>query len=58
LGQNESKDVDRAAIYLKEQGYTVVGWGRSMGAVSLLKSNELDIMVADSAYSNLTYLCK
>ena len=58
LGQKESKDVDTAARYLKEQGYKVVGWGRSMGAVSLLKSTECDIMVSDSAYSNLTKLCK
>lgn len=26
-----------------------MGWGRSMGAVSLLTSTECDIMVADSA---------
>lgn len=58
LGQNESKDVDRAAVYLKELGYLVVGWGRSMGAVSLLNSSECDIMVSDSAYCNLTQLCK
>ena len=57
LGQEESKDVDRAAKYLKSQGYRVVGWGRSMGGVSLLKSKELDIMVSDSAYSNLHNLC-
>lgn len=35
-----------------------MGWGRSMGAVSLLTSTECDIMVADSAYSNLSHLCK
>ena len=29
-----------------------------MGGVSLLKSSELDIMVSDSAYSNLSRLCK
>ena len=39
LGQKESKDVDVAARYLKEQGFKVVGWGRSMGGVSLLKSS-------------------
>ena len=39
LGQKECKDVDVAARYLKNQGYIVVGWGRSMGGVSLLKSN-------------------
>ena len=38
LGQNESKDVDIAAKYLKNRGYLVAGWGRSMGAVSLLLS--------------------
>ena len=47
-----------AAKYLKGKGYVVIGWGRSMGGVSLLKSEELDIMVADSAYSNLHSLCK
>lgn len=29
-----------------------------MGGASLLISNELDIMVSDSAYSNLSELCK
>lgn len=36
----------------------MIGWGRSMGAVSLLKNTECDIMIADSAYSDLTELCK
>jgi hypothetical protein len=58
LGQEESKDVDTAASFLKAAGYIVVGWGRSMGAVSLLMSEQCDIMVADSAYSNLSVLCK
>lgn len=58
LGQEESKDVNTAAAFLKQKGYEVVGWGRSMGAVSLLMSSELDIMVSDSAYSNLSALCK
>jgi hypothetical protein len=30
--------VDIAARYLKGLGYKVVGWGRSMGSVSLLLS--------------------
>ena len=58
LGQKESKDVNVAARYLKGQGYRVVGWGRSMGGVSLLMSDEIDLMVSDSAYSNLHNLCK
>jgi hypothetical protein len=38
LGKKESVEVDIAAKYLKSQGYRVVGWGRSMGSVSLLLS--------------------
>lgn len=38
LGATEAKEVDTAARWLKERGYRVVGWGRSMGAVSLLMS--------------------
>lgn len=53
LGKKESKEVDIAAKYLKNLGYKVAGWGRSMGAVSLLLSQEIDIMVVDSAYSSL-----
>lgn len=58
LGQQECKDVDTVACFLKSAGYKVVGWGRSMGAVSLLLSDQCDLMVADSAYSNLSVLCK
>jgi hypothetical protein len=38
LGKKESEEVDIAARYLKGLGYRVVGWGRSMGSVSLLLS--------------------
>jgi hypothetical protein len=58
LGQAESSDVDVAARFLKSKGHRVVGWGRSMGAVSLLMSSECNLMIADSAYSNLANLCK
>lgn len=54
LGKQESLEVDEAAKYLKKMGYTVVGWGRSMGSVSLALSNECDVMVLDSPYSNLS----
>lgn len=39
LGQQECKDVDAVARHLKTLGHQVVGWGRSMGAVSLLMSS-------------------
>jgi hypothetical protein len=39
LGKKESKEVNIAAKHLKSLGYIVVGWGRSMGAVSLLLSS-------------------
>jgi hypothetical protein len=39
-------------------GYPIVGWGRSMGAVSLLMSSKCDIMIADSPFSSLYDLCK
>lgn len=58
LGQKESSEVDIAVKYLRNEGYTVVCWGRSMGAVSVLRSTESEIIIADSAYSNLTNLCK
>ena len=58
LGLKECKDVDVAARYLKRQGYRVAGWGRSMGGVSLLRSSEIEVMVCDSAFSNLSELCK
>jgi fermentation-respiration switch protein FrsA (DUF1100 family) len=50
--------VDVAAAFLKNKGYEVIGWGRSMGAASLLMSHECNVMIADSAYSNLSALCK
>ena len=58
LGHKECKDVDVAAKYLKSQGFRVAGWGRSMGGVSLLKSTEIEVMICDSAFSNLSELCK
>lgn len=58
LGSKESKEVDIAARYLKKLGYKVVGWGRSMGSVSLLLSSEIDIMIADSPFSSLVTLCE
>lgn len=47
-----------AARWLKQQNYVVVGWGRSMGSVSLLLSQECSVMVADSPFCDLTRLCK
>ena len=43
-----------AAKYIKSLGYLVVGWGRSMGAVSLLLSTECEILVVDSPFSSLS----
>ena len=40
LGKEESLEVDIAAAYLEQFGIPVVGWGRSMGAVSLLLSSK------------------
>lgn len=54
LGKNESNQVNIAAKYLKGLNYIVVGWGRSMGAVSLLLNDQIDIMISDSAYSQLS----
>ena len=38
LGKHEASEVDIAARFLKSLGHRVIGWGRSMGAVSLLLS--------------------
>ena len=40
LGKQECVEVDMAVEYLKTYGYPIVGWGRSMGAVSLLMSSK------------------
>ena len=53
----ETTKVDTAASFLKNKGFIVVGWGRSMGAVSLLLSNEIDIMAADSPFCSLKEVC-
>lgn len=58
LGVKEAEEVDAAARWLKGNGYNVVGWGRSMGSVSLLMSEECSIMVADSPFSDLNTLCR
>lgn len=59
MGVEEGIEADAAAKYLKSKGYMqLVGWGRSMGAVSLLMSNECDIMVVDSPFCSLSRLCK
>jgi pimeloyl-ACP methyl ester carboxylesterase len=39
LGKHEAAEVDVAVRFLKGRGLKVVGWGRSMGAVSLLLSS-------------------
>ncbi len=46
--------MDRAAEWLRDKfGLPVVGWGRSMGAVSLLMSQGLDVMLVDSPFASL-----
>jgi hypothetical protein len=57
LGKKEAQEVDIAASYLRSKGYSVVGWGRSMGSVSALLSTECQVVVADSPYSSLRDLC-
>ena len=58
LGKNEAADVDTAARFLKSMGVKVIGWGRSMGAVSLLLSSELDVLAVDSPFSSLNRLVR
>lgn len=56
LGIKESKQANLAAKYLEDKGFKVVGWGRSMGAASLLLS-DIKIMVVDSAFCSIKELC-
>lgn len=58
LGKSEAAEVDIAFLYLKNLGLKVVGWGRSMGSISLLLSKECDLLILDSPFSNLKNLCK
>ena len=58
LGKSESEEIDTAISFLKGKGIKVVGWGRSMGAVSLLLSSKCDVMITDSPFSSLSTLCK
>ena len=50
--------MDKAVIFLREKGYKVAVWGRSMGAVSTLLSEESDILIVDSPFSNLKTVSK
>lgn len=43
--------------YLGRKGYTIVVWGRSMGAVSALMSDKASIVISDSAFSSLKRVC-
>ena len=52
LGIRESRQANLAAKFLEGEGYRVVGWGRSMGAASVLLS-DIKIMIADSAFSSI-----
>lgn len=59
LGFNERKDVLGAVEYVKMRGYTDIGvWGFSMGGAAGLfataESNDIDVVVADSSYANLS----
>jgi hypothetical protein len=49
--------VDIATAFLRGKGHKVVGWGRSMGSVSLLLSSECQVIVADSPFCSLRSLC-
>lgn len=58
LGYRQSQQAETVAGFLKEMGYQVVLWGRSMGAASALKYGGAPIIVADSSFSRFSSLCK
>ncbi len=44
--------------FLRERGYQVYLWGRSMGAVSAIRYGKADVIVADSPFRSMKKLCK
>ena len=58
LGVRESEQVDTVVKFLKQAGYRVVLWGRSMGGATAIKYGKAPVIVADSAFSSFRSLCK
>jgi hypothetical protein len=58
LGYRESEQVATVVNFLKEKGYKVILWGRSMGAATALRYGKTSVIVADSAFKSFKSLCK
>ena len=58
LGFRQASQVQTVVSYLKNQGYQVALWGRSMGAVSALLYGKSEVIIADSPFRSMKKLCK
>ena len=58
LGISESEQTSSVADCLRNLGYQVILWGRSMGASTALLNGRAEAIVADSAFRSFRCLCK
>jgi len=58
LGFRESQQAKSVAKYLRNQGFNVILWGRSMGAATSLLYGDAEFIVADSSFKSFKSLCK
>lgn len=58
LGFREAQQAEFIANYLREQGFRIILWGRSMGAATALLYGKAEFIVADSSYKSFKSLCK
>lgn len=58
LGRRESEQAASVADYLRNLGYHVILWGRSMGAATALLYGKAKMIVADSSFKSFKSLCK
>ena len=58
MGFREAAQVETVVGFLWGEGYRVVIWGRSMGAVSALRCGKASAIVADSAFKSFRSVCK
>lgn len=58
LGYREAEQANTVVNFLKEQGFRVIIWGRSMGAATALLYGKAEFIVADSSFKSFKSLCK
>ena len=58
MGYREAEQAETVVSFLRERGYRIVVWGRSMGAATALRFGKASVIVADSAFKSFKSLCK